>query len=245
LRVKAQIGTGEALVSLETAEPLDGRTRRRQLNAAQLYDAASDLLASYSFDDLSVEDICAHAGIGRATFFRIFGTKAGLLREFNRRLTQDAAARIAAAGTADIATTLGHIRAAVYDAWRQAGPGHVRMAQEFVRAVPSNDPHSAHPELLGLIVAAISRAVDTGELSAAVPVDLAASLALIQLIAPMSYVLAGEDVDVDRLSQLLLDQWLRGMGVTRPRPARRSHEAGRPIPTQRQAGAKNARMAAE
>lgn len=207
-------------MSLETSETLDGRTRRRQRNAAQLYDAANDLLASHSFDDLSVEDICAHAGIGRATFFRIFETKAGLLREFNRRLAQDAAARIAEAGPADIGTTLGHIRAAIYDAWRRAGPGHVRMAEEFVRAAPSNDPHSAHPELLGLIVAAISRAVESGELSDAVPVDLAASLALIQLIAPMSHVLAGQDVDVDQLSQLLLDQWLRGMGVTRRRSNR-------------------------
>ena len=199
-----------------TTEPLDGRSRRRQRNAAQLYDAASALLASRSFDELTVEDICAHAGIGRATFFRIFHTKAGLLREFNRRLAHDAAARIATAETAQIATTLGHIRAAIYDAWRTASPGHIRMLEEFVRAAPSNDPHSAHPELLALIVDTISAAVQSGELPNAVPVELAASLALIQLVAPMSYVLAGEDVDVDQLSQLLLDQWLRGMGVASP-----------------------------
>jgi AcrR family transcriptional regulator len=174
------------------------------------------LLASRSFDELTVEDICAHAGIGRATFFRIFHTKAGLLREFNRRLAHDAAARIATAETADIASTLGHIRAAIYDAWRTAGPGHIRMLEEFVRAAPSNDPHSAHPELLALIVDTISAAVQSGELPNAVPVELAASLALIQLVAPMSYVLAGQDVDVDQLSQLLLDQWLRGMGVASP-----------------------------
>jgi AcrR family transcriptional regulator len=200
-------------LAFEATGTTDGRSRRRQRNAAQLYDAASDLLASRSFDELSVEDICGHAGIGRATFFRIFGNKAGLLREFNRRLANDAAVRIANAETADVATTLGHIRAAIYDAWREAGPGHIRMAEEFVRAAPSNDPHSAHPELLGLIVDTVSRAVESGELSDAVPVELAASLALIQLIAPMSYVLAGQDVDVDGLSRLLLEQWLRGMRI--------------------------------
>jgi AcrR family transcriptional regulator len=193
-------------------ETRDGRSRRRERNAAQLYDAASDLLASRSFDELSVEEICAHAGIGRATFFRIFQTKAGLLREFNRRLAQDAAARIAAAQTTDVGSTLGHLRIAIYDAWRTAGPGHIRMLEEFVRAAPSNDPHSAHPELLALVIEIISAAMESGELSDAVPVELAASLALIQLVAPMSYVLAGEDVDVDQLSQLLLQQWLRGMG---------------------------------
>jgi AcrR family transcriptional regulator len=208
-----------AVVALETTERTDGRSLRRQRNAAQLYDAASDLLASRSFDELSVEEICRHAGIGRATFFRIFATKAGLLREFNRRLARDAAARVAEAGAADLGTRLGHIRAAIYDAWREAGTGHVRMAEELVRAAPSNDPYSAHPELLGLIVDTISTAVESGELTDAVPADLAASLALIQLIAPMSYVLAGQDVDVDQLSQLLLDQWLRGMGVTKRRSA--------------------------
>lgn len=206
-------------MALETTERTDGRSLRRQRNAAQLYDAASDLLASRSFDELSVEEICRHAGIGRATFFRIFATKAGLLREFNRRLARDAAARVAEAGAADLGTRLGHIRAAIYDAWREAGTGHVRMAEELVRAAPSNDPYSAHPELLGLIVDTISTAVESGELTDAVPADLAASLALIQLIAPMSYVLAGQDVDVDQLSQLLLDQWLRGMGVTKRRSA--------------------------
>lgn len=199
-------------MALGMTETRDGRSRRRERNAAQLYDAASDLLASRSFDELSVEEICAHAGIGRATFFRIFQTKAGLLREFNRRLAQDAAARIAAAQTTDVGSTLGHLRTAIYDAWRTAGPGHIRMLEEFVRAAPSNDPHSAHPELLALVIEIISAAMESGELSDAVPVELAASLALIQLVAPMSYVLAGEDVDIDQLSQLLLQQWLRGMG---------------------------------
>ena len=201
-------------MSLETTKALDGRTRRRERNAAQLYEAASELLATHAFDELAVDDICARAGVGRATFFRIFDTKAGLLREFNRRLAADAAARIADAGDADLGTILGHIRAAIYDGWRPAGAGHLRMAEEFVRAAPSSDPHSAHPELLGLVVDAISRAVESGDLPDAVPVDLAASLALINIIAPMSYVLARQAVDVDRLSQLLLEQWLRGMGYT-------------------------------
>ena len=201
----------------ERPQALDGRSRRRERNAAQLYDAASDLLASRSFDELTVEDICAHAGIGRATFFRIFATKAGLLREFNRRLAHDGAARIASGRnrrhrqahsvtSAPRSTTPGAPSAPAISGW----------LEEFVRAAPSNDPHSAHPELLALIVDTISAAVESGELPNAVPVELAASLALIQLVAPMSYVLGGQDVDVDQLAQLLLDQWLRGMGVTSP-----------------------------
>lgn len=193
---------------------LDGRTRRRHRNAEQLYDAATELLASRPFDDVSVADICARAGVGRATFFRIYQNKAGLLLEFNRRLTRDAAARIAQADNTELGETLEHIRAAIYSAWRTAGPGHIRIAEEFVRAAPSNDPHAAHPELLGLVVDAVRRAVGAGRLSGAVPVDLAASLALMHIISPMSYLLAGQQVDVEQLSKLLLAQWLRGNMLT-------------------------------
>lgn len=202
-------------MSLDTTEAPDGRTRRRQRNAALIYDAANELLASRPFEALSVDDICAQAGVGRATFFRIFDTKAGLLREFNRRLAREAAARISAAGPSDAATMLHYVRTAVYDAWAEAGPGEIRMAQEFARAAPSIDPHSAHPELLELVVDIVTGAIDAGELSDAVPADLAASLALTHIIAPMSYVMTGQDVDLGRLSRLLLEQWLRGMRVSK------------------------------
>lgn len=35
-----------------------------------------------------MDDICVRAQVGRATFFRCYGSKAGLLAEFNRRLAE-------------------------------------------------------------------------------------------------------------------------------------------------------------
>jgi AcrR family transcriptional regulator len=189
----------------------DGRTRRRERNAMRLYDAANVLLAAQSFEELTVEQICDRAGVGKATFFRIFESKAGLLREFNRRLAQDAAERIARSGCTDVRTTLGHVRAAIVDAWRHAGPGHVGMAREFIRSMPSTELHAAHPELLHLVAEVIGTAVASGELPDRVPTDLAASLVLLQLVAPMTYMISGQKADIDELSRLLLDQWLAGM----------------------------------
>jgi AcrR family transcriptional regulator len=193
---------------------LDGRTRRRERNAERLYDAADELLASRSFDELSVEDVCQRADVGRATFFRIFETKAGLLREFNRRLADDAARRIPESGHTEIRAALEHIRSAIIDAWRRAGHGHVGMARAFVRSLPNEDPHAAHPELFRLVVRRIAIAVEAGELPDAVPVDLAASLALISMTAPVAYAISGRAVDIDRLSRVLLDQWYTGMTST-------------------------------
>jgi AcrR family transcriptional regulator len=189
----------------------DGRVRRRERNAARIYDAADLLLATQSFDDVTIEQICERAGVGKATFFRIYESKAGLLREFNRRLALDAAERISRAGNTDVRTTLGLVRAAIVDAWRHAGPGHVGMAREFIRSMPSTELHAAHPELLDLVAEAIVAAVAHGALSNRVPTDLAASLALLQMIAPMTYVMSGQEADIDKLSSLLLDQWFDGM----------------------------------
>ena len=213
--------------AIRPAVAFDGRTRRRQRNAERLYDAANELLAARSYDELSVDEICARANVGRATFFRIFETKAGLLREFNRRLANDAAHRIEEAGDVDVHTALGHIRDAIIDAWRRAGLGHVGMAREFLRSAPSAEPHAAHPELLALVVERISTAVDTGELPETVPVALAASLALTHMTAPIAYAIAGHDVDIDALSRVLLDQWYAGMTAPVRRRVRRVVGRGR------------------
>jgi AcrR family transcriptional regulator len=201
-------GAGEP--ELEVVE-LDGRTRRRELNAERLYEAACELLARRPYEELTVDEICEHAGVGRATFFRIFDTKAGLLREFNRRLAQDATARLERAGDVDVRTALNHIREAIIDAWRHAGRGHMGMAAEFTRSVPSSSPHAAHPELLELVVRRITLAVDTGEVPDTVPAELAGSLALIHMTAAVAYAIAGRDIDIDELSRILLDQWYAGM----------------------------------
>ena len=85
------------------------------------------------------------------------------------------------------------------------------MPQEFIRSAPNGNLHAAHPELLELVNGCISKAVLAGELRDTVPVDLAASLALVNMTAPVAYVIAGNDVDLDELSRTLLDQWYAGM----------------------------------
>lgn len=204
--------TWEVVTTSDTpVDAVDGRSRRREHSADKLYNAADALLATQHFDELSVEDICERAGVGRATFFRIFETKSGLLREFNRRLTRDAAQRIGLAGDIDARTALGLVRDAINDAWQHASTGHLGMARSFLTSIPSSDPHAAHPELLALVTQIVHDGVVRGELSSEVPVDLAASLALINLSAAAAYAVAGRSHDIDELSQVLLEQWYTGM----------------------------------
>jgi hypothetical protein len=100
------------------------------------------------------------------------------------------------------------VRAAIVDAWRHAGSGHVGMACEFIRSMRSTELHAAHPELLHPVAEVIGTAIASGELPDPVPTDLAASLVLLQLVAPMTLMISGQEADIDELSRLLLDQWL-------------------------------------
>jgi AcrR family transcriptional regulator len=213
----------DAETTLAATPPTDGRALRRHDNARRLYDAADELLATTSFDDLSVDDICQRADVGRATFFRIFGTKAGLLREFNRRLADDAEQRLDTRHPSDVRTSLGIVADAIVDAWRHAGPGHLGMARAFAQSIPHTDPHAAHPELFALVHTIVAAGIERGELPDTVPSELAASLALIQLTAPIAYTLAGRSADTHRLAHTLLDQWYAGMtsGATAPGGAAR------------------------
>ncbi|MFV0257456.1 MAG: TetR/AcrR family transcriptional regulator [Acidimicrobiales bacterium] len=189
----------------------DGRARRRHDNARRLYDAADDLLRDVPFDEVSVDDICERAGVGRATFFRIYGTKAGLLREFNRRLTAAAVERLERRPAGDLAAALDEIRMAMVDAWARTGRGHAGMAAEFVRTLPSAEPHAAHPELLALVATQVERAIDTGELADDLPADLVASMALLTMVVPIGHRITGHEVDFDTVSARLLNRWLAGM----------------------------------
>ncbi|MBE3199958.1 MULTISPECIES: TetR/AcrR family transcriptional regulator [Parafrankia] len=204
---------------MTAAEAMDGRVRRRERNAALLYDAAAELLATRSLDEISVEEICRRAGVGRATFFRIFETKEGLLREFNRRLTADAAARIDAAGDIDLRAALGHVRDAIIEAWGHAGPGHASMALTYAYHAPERI-HDPHPELYALVRQRIERAMASGEIPGVVPASLAASLAVINLTAPVAWTLSHRADELDELSGVLLDQWYAGM-ISTPKPDRR------------------------
>ena len=76
--------------------PTRTHTGRRDLSRAQVEETALELFHAHGVDAVTVEQICAAAGIAPATFYRYFGTKDGVL--FAYRPLFLAAIRAAAAG---------------------------------------------------------------------------------------------------------------------------------------------------
>src|SRR5215213_8198802 len=55
--------------------PVTTRARSREQRSARMERVALELFRARGFDQVTVEDVCAEAGVGPATFYRHFGTK--------------------------------------------------------------------------------------------------------------------------------------------------------------------------
>jgi AcrR family transcriptional regulator len=197
-------------INLDTAEPIDGRTRRRLENAARIFDAAMELLAERAYDDISVEEICAAAHVGRATFFRAYQTKAELLLEFNRRLADRVQERLDGHEPRTIEAALRMVGEEIAETWTQTVPGAAALAIDFSQTAGGRGLHAAHPELLEIVVRIIERGRAAGELESTLPAGLMGSLALVQITAPVAYWFRHPEHDLHELINDAIRHWLHG-----------------------------------
>ena len=186
------------------------RTHDRRSTRAALYDAATTLLEEHDYDDLTVEQICAAAGIGRATFFRHFDRKASLLREFNRRLAETARQRLEARPVPSTGERLVVVQQALADAWIDANPGLRKMALDAIAAMDTTG-RNTHPELLDLVTEIVSDGLASGELRSTLPTKLVGFLVVTSLAAAAGYWFAHDDLSLEKLTDAALDQCLRGL----------------------------------
>ncbi len=168
------------------------------------------LFNSGAYGDVTVSEICQAAGVGRATFFRIFNSKAGLLREFHRRLTQRVEARLDGVAPRGAAESLRVVVDEITETWTQAGPGTAEMAVDFIRFSKLADAHAVYPELLDVVVRIMERGMQNGELRDSHFPRLAGALALIQIAAAVAYWLRHPEDSLKDLTDEALATWLHG-----------------------------------
>ena len=202
------------------------RERTKQRVREEIDNAALGLLAEPPSDKVSVDDICARAQVGRATFFRCYGTKAGLLAEFNRRLAELARTAIAdrdATGSCAPPSAADHLRLvqgtlAAY--WAAAGPGPRKMALAFITegsiGMLADGDDAVHPDLLRLVTEIVRRGQSAGEFGTRLAPDFIAWLIVTALAAATGTWLVGhEHADLDRTTADTLDVLLTGLTGTR------------------------------
>lgn len=191
------------------------RDRKKAKTRAAIYDAALELLAASSYDEVSVDAICERAEVGRATFFRAYGSKFGLLHEFNLRLTD--AARQATTDAGSATERLELVQAAIADAWTDAGPGALELARAFARSETVRTGQDIHPELIDLVADILGAGQADGEIRADLPAGLLAWLWVTAVAGVVATWLDGRlDSDLPTASTAIAD--LLSAGLQRPTP---------------------------
>lgn len=195
-----------------TSKPKDGRHLRRADSRQRIYEAALALLDTRSFDDLSIDDICKEAGVGRATYFRIYKTKPGLLLEFNRRLAMRAKSRLEELGEASAREALFVIGEEITTAWSEVSPTTTSLVVEFAGNLTLANLHEAHPDLLQLVISVVKRGITLGEIRAVFPPDFLGSLALSYMSAAALLWFEDTEQDLSLFMREAIDSWLNGTG---------------------------------
>lgn len=200
------------------AEPVAGSRREagKKRNRDRLYEAALDLFAGQGYDLVSVDDICERAGVGRATFFRLYGTKAGLLSEFNRRLAVRARNAVALTEPVDAGEALKVVSRTMCATWAESGAALRKLAHEYLQTVSLEaGTRKAQPDLRALVTEIVAEGQRQGELVARPGPEFISWM----IVATVSGAIAtwlGAVETLNRRSDQALDLLLSGMRADRP-----------------------------
>ncbi len=185
-----------------TVPPVDTSLRARQKRRTRdrIYDAAVALFGDRPYAEVTVEEICERAEVGRATFFRFYGSKAGLLSEFSQRLAEQIAHRLDAVPDASATDQLWAVQDEITTAWGLSAPSTREMAREWIRNATADELSDvAPPELLALVADIVQEGQASGELAATYEPDFVAWIILTSLSSVTAgWLRSGDDEDLVR-----------------------------------------------
>lgn len=175
------------------------REAKQQQTKQAIFEAAIALFTEQGFDETTVEQIVARAGVSRATYFNYFGTKNGVLRFYGERL---AARLLGLSQSAESAETspLARLRCLI-DAWAAHTVAHREYAR-IVQMYSARDPEyatgltPARQELLGMFTGLVAAGQAAGEIRRDLPAQhVAFHLLSVFYNALMVHVLGGEPLE--------------------------------------------------
>ncbi|HEY2750240.1 TetR/AcrR family transcriptional regulator [Phenylobacterium sp.] len=145
-------------------KPLGIRERNRIRTYNDIYDSAMLLFERKDYEDVTVDEICEAAGISKATFFRYFTNKFGLVDEFNQRIARkievDLEKRTRSASESLIAAT-----DTLYEEWLHTAVQMRNLTQEFLRSGVRVSPENGADPMARNLIALLSRVIADGQKS--------------------------------------------------------------------------------
>lgn len=199
------------------------RDRKRLNTQSKLYDCAVELIIQKGYDQVSVDEICQRADVGRATFFRYFGSKSGLMIEFDRRVVAVIEERTSRANMT-IEAQLDAVQSAIASAWLDAHPNLRALGLDYLSSTAISELHVVAAGITGMAQSIFQRGMDSGQLKSAIPAELLASLYVTSIRIGIYRSLGrGQRTRIPNATRLVLDLFLNGLTQTSaPRGPRRT-----------------------
>jgi AcrR family transcriptional regulator len=166
---------GRRLAADATRGPSDLRDRKRLRTQAHLYDCAVALIIEHGYDNVSVDQICQRADVGRATFFRYFGSKAGLMIEFDRRVVEDIQKRLGQPGL-DLEEQLGAVQTAMMNAWSGAHRNMRALGLDYLSSTAVSEMATVAAGIIQMTREIFAAGLERGEIETTLSPSLLATL---------------------------------------------------------------------
>jgi AcrR family transcriptional regulator len=175
------------------------RARKKRKTRDRIYDTALALFAERPYDEVTVEEICERAEVGRATFFRFYGTKAGLLHEFGERVTEQVEERLDSQPDLTPTEQLWAVQEVTTLAWGLSSPATRAMAREWIKNTTAADLDKSPttPELFAIVTDIVRSGQRTGEFTDGYEAEFVAWMIFAALAASTgSWLSTGDDDDL-------------------------------------------------
>lgn len=190
------------------------RERNRQRIRNDIYESAMALFTKKGYEDVTIDDIVEEAGVSKATFFRSFESKYGLVDEFNQRMADNIADSIDLAQMSPTEC----IRVAtdtIFQEWLQSAPQMRNLALEFVRTGTRISEQLTDPMTRGMVpilVSIIESGQEQGEFNPDLDPRLVAALIVYAwTIASVNWFDDADEDGFNRSIHGLVELQLRGL----------------------------------
>lgn len=138
------------------------RERKRLKTQGLLYDTAIAMIIDRGYESVTIDDICDAAEVGRATFFRYFGTKSGLMIEFDRRIVENIRAQLDEAMSVREQLTV--VERSMADAWSGVHPNVLALGLDYLTSTTVKDMGRVVAGITDVTAEIVQRGIDTGQL---------------------------------------------------------------------------------
>ena len=198
-------------------EATAGRLRKRERTRREIYRTAMELFSERGYDGVTIEDICAGAGIAKATFFLHFPNKAALLRAFNEEVSATLAETLKDSEHLSAEEQLLLMSSVFENAFHSNAQVMRKMLADFMEQLALYDmARDVNESVLDLATQIIRRGQERGEFRRSVVPELASLSIVATWTALTTYWLDNPGVDTKGGGLAIMDIALNGIKATRP-----------------------------